>query len=180
MMKQLIARAQKGDPEARQRLVAALRPRLTSMARYYARCCHEDYDDLLGEAWFAVFDALGITNLSIGEPDQFLLKRARWRILDYIKWARRRRCGEYEPDREPETTADVAPAVVEEALIAKIAEGLSDTQQAVLQHLLRGETWREVAGHLGCSSANVAYHVRQIRSRAAEVAGELPLNGMAF
>jgi DNA-directed RNA polymerase specialized sigma24 family protein len=137
------------------------------MARHYARTCHEDYEDLLGEAWFAVFDALEIADLNIGDPYQFLLKRARWRMLDYIKWARRRRCEDLETAAVPtEVTADVAPGVVGNTLLEQISQGLTTTQQAVLQGLLQGETWREVAGSLGCSSANVAYHVRQIRQRA--------------
>ncbi len=171
-MKTLIGLAQAGNPTARQRLVAALRPRLTSMARHYARCCHEDYDDLLGEAWFAVFDALVVTNLSIGEPQQFLLKRARWRILDYIKWARRRRSGGPEEASYGEEAEDFVPDVVDGALIDQISATLSDTQQVVLARLLQGQTWREVAQHLGCSSANVAYHVRQIRRRCAGFVGD--------
>lgn len=175
-MKQLIGQAQAGDEAARKQLVAALRPRLASMARHYARCCHEDYDDLLGEAWFAVFDALQITNLHIGDPHQFLLKRARWRMLDYIKWSRRRRCEGLEPVAAPiQTTADVAPGVMGKALLDQISAGLTRTQQAVLDGLLQGETWREVAGNLGCSSANVAYHVRQIRQHAERLV-ESPLS----
>jgi RNA polymerase sigma-70 factor (ECF subfamily) len=141
------------------------------MARHYARCCQEDYDDLLGEAWFAVFDALGVTDVNIGQPEQYLLKRARWRILDYIKWARRRRCGDEPDEQHEEQSADVAPNIVADALICQIAQALSQTQQVVLGRLLRGETWREVASHLGCSSANVAYHVKQIRLRCQDVVG---------
>lgn len=166
-MKRLIGQAQAGDTGARQQLATALRPRLASMARHYARCCHEDYDDLLGEAWFAVFDALEVTNLDIGDPHQFLLKRARWRMLDYIKWARRRRCDDLDPATTPvQASADVAPGVMGKALLDQISQGLTDTQQAILKGLLQGETWREVASDLGCSSANVAYHVRQIRQQA--------------
>jgi len=174
-VKRLIGQAQAGDATARSQLAAALRPRLASMARHYARCCREDYDDLLGEAWFAVFDALEITNLGIGDPHQFLLKRARWRMLDYIKWARRRRCDDLDPASAPvQTAADVAPGVMGKTLLDQISEGLSSTQQAVLDGLLQGETWREVAGSLGCSSANVAYHVRQIRQHAERLVGSQP------
>ena len=168
-MKALIGLAQSGDSRARQQLATALRPRLNSMARYYARCCAEDYDDLIGEAWWAVFEALEITDTDIGAPEHYLLKRARWRILDYIKWARRRNADASSAETPPDQseTVDVAPEVVSDALVWQVSEGLSDTQQVVLKRLLKGETWREVAGHLGCSSANVAYHVRQIRRRCA-------------
>ena len=174
-MRTLIGLAQSGDTAARQRLAAALQPRLNSMARYYARCCREDYDDLLGEAWFAVFEALEITNTDIGEPEHFLLKRARWRILDYIKWARRRRSDARDDHHLPDRTVDVTPEVMGNALIAQVAEGLSTTQQVVLGCLLKGHTWREVAGQLGCSSANVAYHVRQIRLRCAHLVEGAPV-----
>jgi len=149
------------------------------MARHYARCCHEDYDDLLGEAWFAVFDALNITDVTIGEPEHFLLKRARWRILDYIKWARRRRCQQPENEEWVEDAVDSTPAVVGQALIDQISSGLSSTQQVVLGRLLRGETWREVAAHLGCSSANVAYHVRHIRQHCAGLVPEVTVGAGA-
>lgn len=171
-MKTLIGQAQAGNTSARQRLAAALRPRLTSMARHYARCCHEDYDDLLGEAWFAVFDALAVADLDIGEPHQFLLKRARWRILDYIKWARRRRCAAHEEAPLADSAADFAPHVMGDAVVSEISAALSDIQQVVLERLLQGQTWREVAQHLGCSSANVAYHVRQIRRHCEHFVGE--------
>jgi RNA polymerase sigma factor (sigma-70 family) len=175
-VKQLIRAAQCGDPVARQQLATALGPRLASMARHYARCCQEDFDDLLGEAWFAVFDALDVTDVSIGEPEQYLLKRARWRILDYIKWARRRRCDDSAEDEPEQQSDDMAPDVVTDALIWQVSQGLSQTQQIVFGRLMRGETWREVASHLGCSSANVAYHVKQIRLKCQDVVG---LEGIA-
>lgn len=166
-MKQLIGQAQNGCTEARRQLAAALEPRLGSMARYYARCCREDSDDLLGEAWSAVFEALPVTQLQIGEPEQYLLKRARWRMLDYIKWARRRRCSE-PPERLLEgCSGDFSGEVVAEAALDRVAEQLTPVQQDIVRGLLRGQTWREVAQDMGCSSANVAYHVRQIRERCA-------------
>jgi RNA polymerase sigma-70 factor (ECF subfamily) len=168
-MKALIQQAQSGDPGARRQLVAALRPRLESMAGFYARRCGENYDDLLGEAWFAVFDALDITNITIGAPEQFLLKRARWRMLDYMKWARRRQCDGLESDDWAGQAEDFAGGVVEDGLVAKLLAVLSETQQTVLNGLLQGQTWREVAQGLGCSSANVAYHVRQIRRQCEEL-----------
>lgn len=144
------------------------------MARHYARCCHEDCDDLLGEAWFAVFDALEVVDLAIGDPEQFLLKRARWRMLDYVKWSTRRRCDGPDIEECEAQVTDVAPQVVDDDTVSKVLSALSDTQQTVLRGLLKGQTWREVAGHLGCSSANVAYHVRQIRLRCEDLVDKVP------
>ena len=163
-MKSLIDKAQRGDESARRELAARLRPRLVSMARHYARCWREDHEDLLGEGWFAVFTALAETDIEVGQPEHFLLKRARWRMLDYIKWVRRRRAGR-DQGLPPPPEADIAPRVLHAAVMAQATEGLSGTQQVVLDRLLAGETWREVAAALGCSSANIAYHVRQIRQR---------------
>ena len=53
-MKTQFARAQKGEPAAVAAVVAHLRPRLTRMAGYYARCASENADDLLQEAWLGL------------------------------------------------------------------------------------------------------------------------------
>jgi len=170
-MKTLILQAKNGNRDARQRLVAELQPRLESMARYYGRCCYEEPEDLLGEAWTAVFEALQVTNIEIGRPEQYLLKRARWRMLDYIKWARRRRCDETEEDMPGCPVGDFSEEVVNTTVIDQISDDLTAVQRSILDGLMEGQTWREVAAGLGCSSANVAYHVRQIRQRCACVAG---------
>jgi len=171
-MKEVIRRAQQGDSEALHELVNALWPRLVSMSRYYARSCHEDDEDLFGEGWCAVLTALAETDIEIGQPEQFLLERARWRMLDYIKWARRRRHAGDADEHEPAAQGDVAARAVHQALIAQVSESLSDTQRVVLTGLLNGETWREVAATIGSSSANVAYHVRQIRKRCRDMVEE--------
>jgi len=164
-VKRLIRLAQSGDKLAKEELLARLRAKLSSMARFYARCSNEDYDDLLGEAWLAALEALEITDVNIGQPEQYLLKRARWRILDYIKWAKRRRAAEPLESEDIVTTDDVAPEAIDTAIVAQVGGRLSDTQKTVLRHLLQGHTWREIAQVMGCSSANVAYHVRQIRTQ---------------
>lgn len=167
-MRRLVAKAQQGDGRARRRLVEIIRPRLTRMAWRYARCSREEYEDLLGEGWCAVFSALRETDLAIGQPEEFLLKRARWRMLDYIKWARRRRAGEvaWTPGAEE---ADEASGMMERVLLAQLAATLSATQRLVLGRVLHGQTWREVGEALGCSSANVAYHMARIRQRARQM-----------
>lgn len=175
----LIGLAQRGDTGARSALARSLGPRLTSMARYYARTCDEEYDDLLGEAWSAVFEALAITDVTIGHPEQFLLKRARWRILDYVKWARRRRSNGQDESDEEACSADIAHEVIGTTWVSQLSNDLNDTQRVVLGRLMAGDTWREVARRLGCSSANVAYHVRQIRQRCARHLEEEEAAGLA-
>ena len=49
---------------------------------------------------------------------------------------------------------------------------MNDRQRAILDCLLAGLTWREAGSVLGCTSANIAYHVRQIRRQYEEWAGD--------
>jgi DNA-directed RNA polymerase specialized sigma24 family protein len=60
---------------------------------------------------------------------------------------------------------------------ADFADGLKATQRAVLRCLLDGLTWREAGHALGCSSANIAYHVRQIRRRYTDWNADVNTDG---
>lgn len=167
-MKQLIWEAQRGCRRARAQLAAALRPRLTSMARYYARRCGLDYEDLLQEAWCAVFEALPETRLHIGTPEQFLLHRARWAVLDYLKWSNRRQMDSLEEDYETPCRGGEDDSVVRLA-VEEAAETLTPVQRNVLELLLAGNTCTAAAQKLGCTTANVSYHLGQVRRQVAAV-----------
>jgi DNA-directed RNA polymerase specialized sigma24 family protein len=104
----------------------------------------------------------------------YLLQRARWRMLDYLKWARLRRTEPADEHAPIADRADVAGAVTDTVLLAELLAALSGTQRAVLVRVLRGETWREVAAALGCSAANVAYHMRRIRRQWEAIVGAAP------
>ena len=152
-----------GDCTAKEALAARLHPRLARMAHYYGRRCGEDPDDLLQEAWLGVLEALPRVDVTIGCPEQHLLRRAKWRLLDAIKRARVRRCLPLEEaalDAEPEF--DSAP---ESACVEQFLAGLSVPHRKLVECLLEGMTWREAGAELGCTSANVAYHMRKIRSQ---------------
>src|SRR5947209_11447331 len=71
-------------------IVDALSTRIEKMAAYFGRACGVDADDLRQEAWVAVFEMAPNLDRTIGSPEQHLLKRARWRILDTIRSQRRR------------------------------------------------------------------------------------------
>jgi len=162
-LKSAFARAQRGEPAAVAAVVERLRPRLTRMAGYYARCASENADDLLQEAWLGMLDALRELDIEIGSPEQYLIQRARWRLLDAVKRGRVRR---YLPLEEAvqESLADPDWDQAQgRAAVADFARHLKATQRAVLECLLSGLTWREAGDRLGCSSANIAYHVRQIQ-----------------
>ncbi|MEI6913967.1 MAG: sigma-70 family RNA polymerase sigma factor [Armatimonadota bacterium] len=173
-MNPCLIRARDGDPEAIRDLVESLRPRITSMASYYARRCGEDPEDLLQEAWIGLLEALPEVNIEIGSPEQYLIQRARWRLLDDIKRSRVRRCVPLEQD-----VADAVPFSgglegLDGAFMSQFMVRLKDGQKQVLNGLMSGMTWREVGSQMGCSSANIAYHVRQIRQRFEDWEAEQP------
>lgn len=167
-------RARTGDPRATRELVEALRPRLTKMAAYYARCSGEDTDDLLQEAWVGLLESLPEMDIRIGSPEHYLVQRARWRLLDAVKRARIRRCSPLD-DTANEHVADPAvECAVSSAFLSEFARQLGGTQRAVLECLMKGFTWREAGAVLGCTSANIAYHVRQIQRQYAVWCGGAP------
>lgn len=163
-------RAKSGDTAAVSLLVEFLRPRLTKMACYYARQSGEDPDDLLQEAWIGLLEALPTLNVRIGSPEQYLIQRARWRLLDSIKRAVIRRCESIEDGiTEPSTDDNDS---VEKAFVSEFVGQLKSAQRAVLDCLLMGFTWREAGSVLGYTSANVAYYVRQIKEQYLNFIGE--------
>jgi RNA polymerase sigma factor (sigma-70 family) len=171
-MKSCYERARAGDPAAMEAVVEALRPRLARMAAYYARRSGEDPDDLLQEAWVGLLEALPLLDLGIGSPDQYLIQRARWRLLDAVKRARVRRCAALEEAAADRLVCPVAENAVASACAGEFAGLLKARQRAILDCLLAGLTWRETGSALGCTSANIAYHVRQIRRQYEEWSGE--------
>jgi RNA polymerase sigma factor (sigma-70 family) len=155
--------AREGVPAAKDDLVRDLQPRIEKMAAYYSRCTGEDMEDLRQEAWFGLLEALRELDTTIGKPEAYLVQRARWRMLDAVKRARIRRCA---PLDDSIPLADRSHECVLGSLsVAGFADQLKDNQRDVLTCLLGGMTWREAGARLGCTSANVAYHVGQIRKQ---------------
>lgn len=149
-------------------ILDALTTRIEKMAAYFGRSCGVDVDDLRQEAWVAVFETAPNLDRSIGSPEQHLLKRARWRILDTIRSHRRRQHLSLSEVQGHEI------AYTENwgnADIAELNARLTLTQRRILRALLEGYTWREVGALVGCTSANVAYHVRRIRSHYDALSG---------
>jgi RNA polymerase sigma-70 factor (ECF subfamily) len=149
---------------------------MESLAGYYASRTGMDPADLLQEAWLAVFEALPTLDTTVGTPSQFLLKHARWQILDHIRWSKRRSC---EPlDLAEETVADThvgAPGpgdVDARMLVQDLERRLNERQRVILKGLLDGRTWRQIGDSMGCTSANVAYHVRGIREAYGKMTSE--------
>lgn len=167
-MNQTILRAKDGDPSATAALVEALRPRISRMAAHYARVCREDHDDLLQEAWAGLLEALPAVDPHIGSPEQYLIRYARWRLLDAIRRSRLRQTDALDEDAPDARAFSSLENTVAAVFVSDFLSGLKATQRAVLACLLAGLTWREAGGKLGCSSANIAYHVRQIKLQYQE------------
>lgn len=144
-------------------MAEALSPRLSSMARYYARRGNLEYDDLLQEAWCAVFTALPETRLHIGAPQEYLMRRARWAILDYLKWSLRRQMAPLEDYQTEDEGAETSTETVLRLAVDRLAEDLTPMQKNVLGLLIEGESCTTAAGKLGCTTANVSYHLGQVR-----------------
>ena len=163
-----LKRARDGDPSATKDLVEALRPRITRMAVYYARRTGEDPDDLLQEAWLGLLEALPQLDMGIGSPQQYLIACARWRLLDAIKRARVRRCVSLDEEEEAGLPPRSTEACLAAACVSEFVGQLREPQREALNCLLDGLTWREAGQALGCTSANIGYHVRQIRWKYEE------------
>ena len=159
-------------PENGSEIVSALSTRIEKMAAYFGRVCGVDADDLCQEAWVAVFEMAPHVDRTIGCPEQHLLKRARWRILDSIRSQRRRRHLPLTELHESELSYECHKESWANADLAELNARLSLTQRRILRALMEGYTWREAGTLLGCTSANIAYHVRKIRAEYKILEGE--------
>jgi DNA-binding CsgD family transcriptional regulator len=54
-------------------------------------------------------------------------------------------------------------------LVEDLETRLNARQKTILRGLIAGHTWRQIGDDMGCTSANVAYHVRGIRAAYAEL-----------
>jgi RNA polymerase sigma factor (sigma-70 family) len=152
-----------GDPVAREILVKRLRPQITRMALYYAAKTKLDADDLLQEAWLGLLHALPSLNMSIGDPLQHLLCQARWRIQDYVRRCRLRQCEALEENAGLNTLASGTDVQLDDLNVRAFIDRLPEHRRYIVRNIMDGKTWREAGDALGCSGANVAYHIRQIR-----------------
>ncbi len=142
-------------------LVDNIKIRIEKMAAYFGRQAGLDEDDLRQEAWIAVLEMLPRLDTRIGSPDQHLLKRARWRIQDSIRSQRRRQ--HVALDDMDDSTLLYRDSHTGLDLMSELNNVLTPIQRRILRALIEGYTWREAGALMGCTSANVAYHVRKIR-----------------
>lgn len=148
------------------------------MAGYYARVTGEEAEDLAQEAWIGALSALDVLDVQVGDPDQHLLRRARWRLLDAVRREKRLR-----PDRADDLEVDrlASPGEsqgLETAAALEFLGRLNNRHQRILACLMSGHTWREAGVLLGCSSANIAHHMRGIRRCAEEAEFAMPVEAL--
>lgn len=142
------------------RLISEIEHKVVKMAGYLGRRCGVDADDLLQDAWLAVLEMIPRLDPEIGSPELHLIKRAKWRMLDSIRYHRRRVVVSLDQSLE----VGISMPSTDGIDISDVLPHISPVQQQILRGLLEGYTWREVGNIVGCSSANVAYHVKKIRS----------------
>ncbi len=61
-----------------------------------------------------------------------------------------------------------ASDTVTQVTVEKLARALTPIQQNIVKLLLAGETCTSAAQSLGCTTANVSYHLGQVRRQMAE------------
>lgn len=162
-LKKKFTHARNGDRNAAAYIIEKMYPRLEKMATYYSRRCRHDKDDLLQEAYLGALDALKNVDIHIGDPEQYLLKHAKWRILDSIKYWNRRHFDTQDTELLDLVLTNNWDSIDTELWLNGFQEQLKPMQRTILEQLLLGYTWRETGAKTNCTSANVAYHVRQIQ-----------------
>lgn len=169
---QVIERARAGDGKAREEISELLRERVVRTAGHYASLTGMDREDLQQEMWIGMLIGLQQVDVNIGDPLYYLFLRGKWRLLEAIRRSDRERAesldtGAVVPDRsrfEDEVTS---------RWMARRLEGrLRGPQRQIFDGLLQGYLQEELAQALGCTAANVSYHVRKIREGYRAVAAE--------
>jgi RNA polymerase sigma factor (sigma-70 family) len=160
-MKSTIKQARFGDSRSREAVVRHLQPRVESCSRYYSRRCSVDADDLKQEMWLGIFQALERVDVSIGDPVQYLLAHGRFALLTSL---RRRRVPNADVEAAEQLPAmeSVEQYVVEDQTIRGFVRALDDTANRIVSYLMEGHTRSDAARMLGCTPANITYHLRRV------------------
>jgi len=158
-----LGRAKHGERAAIAEVVEGLRGRIARLARYYALRSAEEPGDLEQEAWVAILEAIPRVRLDVGDPREYLIKTGRWRMLNYLDEQKRRRHDAVPDDFDEPVAAQAPGRAATGHVLDCLFERLTDRQAVVLRALLAGHTSAEIARLLGCSTANLAWHVGRIR-----------------
>jgi DNA-directed RNA polymerase specialized sigma24 family protein len=165
-MKSTITRAKAGDARAKEALVSHLASRVTSCSRYYARRCGVDADDLQQEMWLGVFAALERVDVTIGDPSQYLLAQGRYALLTSLR--ARRAPGM--PIEAAEGVADqgcLEASVIGGQTADAFVSSLQGQASTIVSYLMAGHSRSDAARILGCTPANITYHLRRVETDLA-------------
>lgn len=168
----LLARARQGEGAATAAVIEGLRPRIARVARYYASRSPEEAADLEQEAWVAILEGIPRLRLEVGDPQQYLLRVGKWRMLNFINEQAARRHEELTDDLDEPVPSRPSAGAHASHLLDRIFERLSDRQAVILRALLAGHTCAETARVLQCSTANIAWHMGKIRQVYQDLTGQ--------
>ena len=167
-----IERARGGETAARERISDLLRDRVQRTATHYASLTGMDREDLQQEMWLGVLIGLQQVDLTIGNPLYYLFLRGKWRLLDAIRRSRRERASSLDAAEPLPDRAAFEDEVSSRWMAARLASELRGPQRAIFHGLMQGYLQEELAQALGCTPANVSYHVRKIREGYRALAAE--------
>lgn len=159
---QVWMRVRAGDPQAVDAVMKLLTPRVQRMGGYYARRTGYERDELVQEGLMAIVEGMSAAAVRFEAPEMHLVRLARWRMLDWIRRSRRRRNAALE--QECAAIDHELAQAGEQMDVNQFVARLSPRQAQIACGLMDGWNWREVAAQMGCSSANLGYHLRKIRA----------------
>lgn len=162
-MKSLVLKAQSGSTKAKEQLVSLLSPRVQSCSRYYGRRCGVDAADLEQEMWLGVFRALERVDVSIGDPIQFLLSQGRFALLTSLRGRPQQGVSVEAAESVPDD-GSIERLVVEGQSAESFISSLDGTASKIVSYLLDGHSRSDAARFLGCTPANVTYHLRRVEA----------------
>jgi len=170
-----ITRACSGDTAACEALARALTPRVDSCSRYYARRSGVDEDDLRQEMWVGIFAALGRVDARKGDPMRYLVAQGRYALLSHLRGTDPEWTPLALPD-EIEGGPSVEAEVLDSHMTERALDYLDEAGRIIVCYLLQGHTRSDAARLLGCTPANITYHLRRAQrglSAAFEQGGTL-------
>ena len=171
-LSELIENAREGNTSARERVSELLRDRVLRTAGHYASITGMDREDLQQEMWLGMMLGLQTVDVTIGDPLYYLFLRGKWRLLEAIRRSERERADSLDVGAPVPDRVRFEEEVWSRWEAMRLANRLRGPQQAILYGLLEGYLQEELAQSLGCTAANISYHVRKIREGFRALAAE--------
>lgn len=168
----VIERARQGDHHAREHISDLLRDRVKRTAGHYANLTGMDREDLQQEMWLGMLIGLQQVDINIGDPLYYLFLRGKWRLLEAVRRSERERADSLDANSPMAERTTFEEEVWSRWTTVQLSQRLRGPQRAILEGLLKGQLQEELAQTLGCTAANVSYHVRKIREGYRALAAE--------